>query len=250
MLAFKDKTERSDREFKLHLQTSVHQTSATSVLRGLKNESGAVLIKIEFNPFTTEMNFVDEDDNGEPKLSDCDEKPDDLMLEQMDCISNGGVYSSQVEFLTDDAEGIPKMQSPMKKSCQIRADRMLNDKPSITGASKPYQCTSCKSCYAKHTNLRHHLKSCKPRLENRQHAMVNCIDCNATFKQVSTLTRHILTQTCLRRRQRKSALGRTYSCAHCKKVCKRRDKFIKHLLVHGFSPKFPCANCDLGKTGK
>lgn len=125
---------------------------------------------------------------------------------------------------------------------------MPNDKQAIKGASKPYQCTSCKSCYAKHTNLRHHLKSCNPRLENRQKAMVNCIDCDATFKQVSTLTRHIATQTCLRRRQRKSSLGRTYSCAHCKKVCQRRDKFHKHLLVHGFSPKFPCSNCDLGKS--
>lgn len=191
------------------------------------------------------MNFVDEDDDVEPKLSDCDEKPADLIPEQMECISNGGGYSSQAEFSNDKV--MPNNESPMKKSYKMKTERLTNDKEPITGSSKPYQCTSCKSCYAKHGNLRHHLKACKPRLENREQAMVNCIDCNSTFKQVSTLTRHIATQTCLRRRLRKSSMGRTYSCAHCKKVCQRRDKFIKHLLVHGFSPKFPCSNCDLGK---
>lgn len=246
--SFKHKTEYSDREFKLHVQ-ALQQKSRTIVLDGLKNENGEVLIKIEYNPFTSDLNFVDEEVNLELKLSDCDEKPDDLITAQMNCINNGSVFSRQEEqFLTDDVMIIPKKESPKKRQKKFKEDRMPTETRAIVrGASKPYQCTSCKSCFDKHTNLRHHLKSCERRMENRQQAMVNCFDCNAEFKQVSTLTRHIDTKTCLRRRERKSSLGRTYSCAHCKKVCQRRDKFHKHLLVHGFSPKFPCSDCDLGK---
>lgn len=37
-----------------------------------------------------------------------------------------------------------------------------------------------------------------------------------------------------------------YACAHCKRVCKRRHRFMEHLTVHGFPVKFPCTRCDQG----
>lgn len=38
-----------------------------------------------------------------------------------------------------------------------------------------------------------------------------------------------------------------YACAHCKRVCKRRHRFMEHLVVHGFPVKFPCTRCGQGK---
>lgn len=39
-----------------------------------------------------------------------------------------------------------------------------------------------------------------------------------------------------------------YACAHCKRICKRRHRFMEHLTVHGFPVKFPCTRCGKGKT--
>lgn len=38
-----------------------------------------------------------------------------------------------------------------------------------------------------------------------------------------------------------------YACAHCKRVCKRRHRFMEHLTVHGFPVKFPCTRCGQGE---
>lgn len=57
---------------------------------------------------------------------------------------------------------------------------------------------------------------------------------------------HILTKPHKQKKSPKLHM-KLYACAHCKRVCKRRHRFMEHLTVHGFPVKFPCTRCGQGK---
>lgn len=258
---FKQQTERSDQELKIHLQSLLSKQenlSSESILHNVKAEPAESLnIKVEQDPFTSTVTAYDdgsmavpvyEDDSYDRQDSDFDEKPDALP-NRMECSSNS---SNRRGTPVENTSKVASKKNPVTvkkpKKIPLPSEASPTDEAE-TPEGKFFQCSACKTCFGVQVCLRRHISICKMRSRLSQlKATVNCKNCETSFRQISHLNRHITNKVCLRRKvARKKAPIKKYHCAHCNKVYERRHKFLKHLLVHGFSPKFPCRDCDLGK---
>lgn len=258
---FKQQTERSDQELKIYLQSlqSKHENrSSESFMDNVKAEPAESLnIKVEQDPFTSAVVAFDdgsvtvavyEDDFYDRQDSDFDEKPDTLP-DRIDCSSNSSNHrGTPVEQASKLASKMisAKVKEPKRKA--IPSEATPADETQFS-EGKFFQCSACKTCFGVQVCLRRHISKCKMRKRiSQMKGTVNCKNCETSFRQISHLNRHITNKVCLRRKvARKKAPIKKYHCAHCNKVYERRHKFLKHLLAHGFSPKFPCRDCDLGK---
>lgn len=237
-IAFKRKAEQSHYELK---QLEVKHETVPELV-----------IKMELDPYTSTIKFVNEQSNEALHPQDVESDSEyqteylsynfDEELEDLKSRINP-VIAAPVPV---QKRGRPKTTSPIKPKPlkKIKLENISTENSNTTG-QKLFQCSSCKTCCADQTSIRKHNLRCKLRA-NDSNARVNCSNCDASFKQVTTLNRHITTLVCLQKKAKVKHQRRNFNCAHCPMGYRQRDRFLTHLIVHGFAPLLPCQHCEQG----
>lgn len=221
----------------------------------VKHESQPELvIKMELDPYNSTIKFVNENSSETPPPPDAEFESDgDYQAEYLSYNFEEELEDLKIRFqpvttasVQVKKRGRPKITSPIKPKASktIKIDVKPVDNIDITG-QKLFQCSSCQSCYDDQTGIRKHNLKCDLRA-NDSNARVNCSNCYASFKQVTTLNRHITTFVCLQKKAKVKQHRRNFNCAHCPMGYRQRDRFLTHLIVHGFEPLLPCQHCDQG----
>lgn len=237
-IAFKRKAEQSHYELK---QLEVKHETVPELV-----------IKMELDPYTSIIKFVNENSNETQTQQDVESDSE----YQAEYLSYN--FDEELEDLKNRINPIivspipvqkrerPKTTSPTKQKSEkkIKLEVKSTENIDIAG-QKLFQCSSCKTCFADQTGIRKHSLKCKLRA-NDSNPRVNCSNCDASFKQVTTLNRHITTFVCLQKKTKVKHHRRNFNCAHCSMGYRQRDRFLTHLLVHGFQPLLPCQHCDQG----
>lgn len=233
-IAFKRKAEQSHYELK-QLEVK-HETE--------------LVIKMELDPYTSTIKFVNDNSDETPPPQDFESEGEyqteylsynfDEELEDLKNQINPVIVAPTPE----KKRGRPKATSPIKARSPKKIK--LEVKATVNATDqKLFQCSSCKTCCADQTGIRKHSLKCELRA-NDTNPRVNCSNCYASFKQVTTLNRHITTLVCLQKKAKVKHHRRNFNCAHCPMGYRQRDRFLTHLIVHGFEPLLPCQHCDQG----
>lgn len=238
-IAFKRKAEQSHYELK---QLEVKHETVPELV-----------IKMELDPYTSTIKFVNEN-SYDAQLSQDVESDSEYQTEYLSYN-----FDEELEDLKNrinpvivtpepvKKRGRPKATSPIKPKSKKKIKLEVESNENINTADLTlFQCSSCKTCCADQTGIRKHNLICKVRA-NDSNPRVNCSNCDASFKQVTTLNRHITTLVCLQKKAKVKQHRRNFNCAHCSMGYRQRDRFLTHLIVHGFAPLLPCHQCDQGQ---
>lgn len=249
-IAFKQKTERCDTQFKQYLQIIAQKNGAIneggsweSLIDHVKHEPISTaadpkklvepfIIKMELDPLTAEMRFVENDNNYEAAEdhSEIDEKPTE------DFVRNSYLECEDVKPKKEPQKDNKKTAKKTPKSSAVSTD----------GSEESLVCTDCNTRFSRFNALQKHNRNqicILGRLRRDPNTAVNCKNCKAEFTKIGQLNRHINTRVC----RTKLKKVREYNCAHCSAVFTRREKISRHFATHGFLPKYPCVYCRKGE---
>lgn len=193
------------------------------------------IIKMELDPLTAEMRFVDNDNIAEDNYeaaddSEIDEKP------SADFVRNSYLECDDVKPKKETKKEAKKTVKKTSKSSAVSTD----------GSEESLVCNDCNTRFSRFNALQKHIRNqtcILGRLRRDPNTPVNCKNCKAEFTKIGQLNRHINTRVC----RTKLKKVREFNCAHCSAVFTRREKISRHFATHGFLPKYPCVYCRKGE---
>lgn len=252
-ISLKQKAENCDTQFKQYLQIIAQKNGTLNddgsswlidneikreplaTTAEQKNIAEPFMIKMELDPLTAEMRYVETNHHYETAISaedqyEIDEKPTE------DFVRNSYLECDDVTPKTEPKKELKKTTKKRSKSSAASTD----------GSEESLVCTDCNTRFSRFNALQKHNRNqicILGRLRRDPNTPVNCKNCKAEFTKIGQLNRHINNRVC----RAKLKKVREYHCAHCSAVFTRREKISRHFATHGFLPKYPCVYCRKGK---